>query len=627
MEEEVRGRTETELHATLDKMASELGLILKNQKAIANGLARVPAVRHFAMSMAESNKNKKALQAYQRRADELEQFFVNYQHAVPSIQALRFMDKSGKTVVKVKEGKPISPKLLDTLSGRLFIADHADRAFFRDAITGTQSVVMSDFELGQITSDADFCPAIVRYSAAVKDEVDRLGGVLVVNMWGKRVDSTMEAALGGYAGINYIVELNEDNASRDGIYLYHPDTKKRFANQVGSKFRLSKDIGRAKWEYIKSTQDHGSIFHDDGRMLFFRRFVPNENSSTQWLLVIEASSDVVLVSVNNMRNSIWVLLGALLVLSLVISILAAVRMAEPMHELAGVIKRYADGDKGALYSEERKDEVGLAGKAFNYLAANMEKTEQKRDEAVRAACQSERLAALGQLAAGIGHEINNPLMNIMSLAALIDDSMDKKDPQTKSDIQLLQKEVKRCAQIVQGILNFARETEPSYHEFDMAGLLDETLALLHHRIESADIVLSTSIQSPLPMEGDRSLLQQVLVNVLLNAIQATPNGEQIEIMAKSINQHIEIEVLDSGTGIDSASYSKIFDPFFTTKPEGQGTGLGLSVSYGIIKDHGGTITVQNTEHAGVSVCITLPVTAQDDEEKEDNQLLEVTSVG
>lgn len=627
MEQEIEARTEIELHTTLDKMADELDIIINNQKAIANGLARVPAIKEFAAISHQSSQTLKSGE-YVKRAEQLENFFLNYQHSVPSIQALRFIDNKGKTLVKVKEGKPINPKRTDEQNGRLFVADQSNRPFFKNAMQTRAPVVMSDFELGQVVAGADFCPAMVRYSVPIKDEIENTEGVLVVNVWGKQLDATMQSALGGYPGLAYIVELS-GNKQRDGIYLYHHDDKKRFANQVNSNFRFSSELQPEEWQSMHNAPLYGSLFKDDGRMLFYRKMSPYEDRDTNWLLVIETERDTLFAPINNMRNSIWFLLGVLLIISLLIAVWASGWLAKPIHNLADIIKRFADGERGARYQAIGHDEIGHAGRAFNYLAANLEHTEKERENAVKAACQSERLAALGQLAAGIGHEINNPLTNIMSLATLVGESVGDDKEDIKADIAVMKKEGQRCARIVQGILNFARESEPSYEEFDMAELLDETLQLLQHRIESSEIKLQTQIESPIIMQGDKNLLQQVFVNILLNAIQATPSGASMFVQSAIKQNEVIIEVLDHGKGIDAKNASKIFDPFFTTKPEGEGTGLGLSVSYGIIKKHGGTIQIDNADNAGVSVLIRLPLEDKRKAPREDveKEVMEAANVG
>ena len=604
MEKEVYLRTEHELNASLDKMAGELTLILNNQKSIANGLSRVPAIRQFANNVIPNQDPN----VYGILATNLESFFLNYQHSVPSIQALRFMDTSGKSLVKVKEGKPIEAKMYDKSTDRYFVADQSSKQFFKQAIKSAYQgkVVISDFELGQVAFGADFCPSMVRYSVPVRDEVDRLQGLLVVNMWGTRLDSAVKSAMSAYPVNSYIVEINK-NKFRDGIYLYHRDNQKRFANQLKSNFRFSNKVSSEEWKKMQAAKSYGTSFISDGRMYFYKSISPFQNRDTKWLLLIEASSEKIFESVNNMRRSIWLLVGSLVVISLLLAVWASGRLTQPVHRLAEIIRKFADGERGVKYQGPVNDEVGLAGKAFNYLTKTLERTEKEREEAVRAACQSERLAALGQMAAGIGHEINNPLMNIMSLATLIEESLGEGYDDTKNDILILRKEGQRCARIIQGILNFARENEPSYVAFNLSELIEETLELLAHRIESSEINVVTNIEKNLIMEGDSGMLQQVLVNVLLNAMQASSVNEEIIINAKQYEHELIIEIIDQGEGIKGHDFSKIFDPFFTTKSEGEGTGLGLSVSYGIIKHHGGSISITNMDEVGVKVTITLPI--------------------
>ncbi len=621
MEQEVQLRTEHEINAALDKIAGELTLILNNQKSIANGLSRVPAVRQFANSVVP-----KRADVYAKHASNLEQFFLNYQHSVPSIQALRFIDNTGKSLVKVKEGKPIEAKKFDKNNRRSYVADQSSKHFFKEAIKSAQDgkVAISDFELGQVTFGADFCPSMVRYSVPVRDELDELQGLLVVNMWGTRLDSAVQSAMSGYPASSYIVEINK-NKLRDGIYLYHPDSKKRFANQLNTNFRFPNEVTAEEWKEMKFIKSYGSTFHSDGRMFFYKTISPFQNRDTKWLLLIEASSEKIFESVNNMRRSIWLLLGSLVVISLLLAVWASGRLTQPVHRLAEIIHKFADGERGVRYHGPVNDEVGSAGKAFNYLTTTLEQTEKEREKAVRAACQSERLAALGQMAAGIGHEINNPLMNIMSLATLIEEALGDGHDDAKNDILLLRKEGQRCARIIQGILNFARENEPSYEPFNLSELIEETLELLHHRIESSEINVITNIEKNLVMEGDAGMLQQVLVNVLLNAIQASSLNAEILINAKQEGEKLIVEIIDEGTGIEGNDFSKIFDPFFTTKTEGEGTGLGLSVSYGIIKHHGGSISIENMQETGVKVNIILPV--QGKIENKELDYLEARNVG
>ncbi|MFV2059626.1 MAG: ATP-binding protein [Gammaproteobacteria bacterium] len=601
MEKELTARTDAEVHTALDKMSTELSSLLNTQKSIAKGLSRVPAIRAFATSARSSDKK-----AYQKYADELESFFLNYQHALPSIQALRFIAPNGKTLVKVKEGKLIEPKREDRKNKRYYVADQSNKLFFKRALDAKKSVSVSDFELGQVTPDADFCPAMMRYSVRLKDELDQFDGMLVVNMWGTRFDNTIEAAMGGYPGNIYMVELNQIDSKRDGIYLFHKNRDFRFSNQTEFDYKLSSRVSNTQWQSLTKSES-GTLTLEDNKVLFYRNFIPFDSTKKiKWLLAIEVDNDIILAPVNKMRNSIWLLLISVLVVSVVVAVWAAVKLTMPVHMLADMITKYADGDRNVVYKGKSTDEIGIAGRAFNYLIASLEKAKEEKEQAEHIAQQSERLASVGQLAAGIGHEINNPLMNIMSLASLVEKSLGDENIQAKKDLNLLMKEGNRCARIVQGILNFARETKPEYSLFNMTNLLNETIQLIQHRINEKEIRLELNIENDLEMDGDSNLIQQVLVNVLLNAIQASLNNKKIIINAKSNDDYIEISIIDNGIGIKKDEISQVFDPFFTTKDEGEGTGLGLSVSYGIIKHHDGVIRINNNEENGIEVNIVLP---------------------
>ena len=237
-------------------------------------------------------------------------------------------------------------------------------------------------------------------------------------------------------------------------------------------------------------------------------------------------------------------------------------------------------------------------------------------------------SGIGQLAAGIGHEINNPLQNILSLSALIDSYLkETKDDEVREDVRLLQQEGKRCARIVQGILNFAREKDLSYQRFDLGQMLQDTLMLMKHRLEDSKIKLELAIDGLLEIDGDPNQLQQVLVNLILNAIHASSPGKTLLVNAFLQDESVHIDIIDQGMGIPEQSISKVFNPFYTTKMEGSGTGLGLSVSYGIVKKHSGQISLENVAGGGIKASVILPKrTEKTRQPKDESYDLEVRHV-
>ena len=221
--------------------------------------------------------------------------------------------------------------------------------------------------------------------------------------------------------------------------------------------------------------------------------------------------------------------------------------------------------------------------------------------------ENAKLASIGQMAAGIGHELNNPLNNILSYATLIERDLPKENKDLLNDIQGLRKEAKRAGTIVKGILNFARQVPPEYVDFDLHVWLKDTLLLAHAQAQKFNVTLKIYEHPDLPIYGDRNQLQQVLVNLLMNAIHASKQNDEIIVSAYTDNQQVFITVSDQGTGIENKNKDKIFDPFFTTKNIGEGSGLGLSISIGIMQYHNGNLTLANNNRGGVDATMQLPM--------------------
>ena len=222
--------------------------------------------------------------------------------------------------------------------------------------------------------------------------------------------------------------------------------------------------------------------------------------------------------------------------------------------------------------------------------------------------ESDRLAAVGELVAGVAHEVNNPLSSISAFAQLLlrDGGL---TPAQRESIDVIRSETQRASQVVKDLLAFARRSEASREPLDLNGLLSRTLRLRGYQLSSNKIHLETSLAPDLPaVIGDARQLQQVFLNLVTNAIQAmaTLGGGTLFVTTRYEQPRVFVEMRDTGPGIPDAARAHIFEPFFTTKGEGEGTGLGLSVSYGIVTAHGGTIEVTDTSSAGTTFQVALP---------------------
>ena len=273
----------------------------------------------------------------------------------------------------------------------------------------------------------------------------------------------------------------------------------------------------------------------------------------------------------------------------------------------------------ALFKVERgRDEAVLsvattslkrAGNAYGKIVTVEDVSE--RIDAQSRLLQQDKLASVGLLAAGMAHEINTPLAAIASYTQMVLEEMEREDPR-----YLMLKKVEtqsfRAARIVQSLLNFSRKTDGSRHEdVDLNRVVDETLALVEHELKRARIELRRELDERLPaVKGDEGALQQVVLNLVKNALDAMPTGGKLTLRTSATDSEARLEVADSGHGISAADRQRIFDPFFTTKGRGKGLGLGLSVSYGLVREHGGSLRVASEPMRGACFTVSLPRAAE-----------------
>lgn len=301
----------------------------------------------------------------------------------------------------------------------------------------------------------------------------------------------------------------------------------------------------------------------------------------------------------------------------------------PVTELLNLTNKVAEGDLDCTIVPTSNDELGQLMLAFQAMTNNLrqarddleawghtleEKVEERSEQLRRMQMQlvhTEKLASLGELVAGIAHEINNPLSGILIFSELL--AKDKRfDPALASDLDTIRDEAKRCAVIVKGLLEFARDYQPKTELTDINQVLVGSLRLVEKQSTFQNVAIVRQLAPDLPrIMADQNQLKQVFINILINAGQAMQDLRRGNLSISTImkktgdTENVQIVIADSGAGIPEEQINKLFDPFFTTKGTG-GTGLGLSVSYGIIQSHGGSITVESEVGTGTTFTISLP---------------------
>ncbi len=304
--------------------------------------------------------------------------------------------------------------------------------------------------------------------------------------------------------------------------------------------------------------------------------------------------------VSFLRQVILIAISALLMAAL-IAIPVAYLISHPLTILAMATRRVAEGDWTVRVSGEGYQEMHILAESFNTMIENLKETQEQL-------VQKEKLASVGQLAAGVAHEINNPLGSVLLYADILHKETPPENVQQRADLEMIINEATRCKAIVNDLLNFSRQNEVLAQETDLNALLRE-LAEEVSRLELYQRVKVVQDLDPnLPViQADPLQLRQVFLNLMNNAAEAMPEGGTLTLRTRRdpANEQVIAQVQDTGIGIPPENMKKIFTPFFTTKPIGKGTGLGLAIIYGIVKMHRGQISVQSEVGKGTTFTITL----------------------
>jgi signal transduction histidine kinase len=301
--------------------------------------------------------------------------------------------------------------------------------------------------------------------------------------------------------------------------------------------------------------------------------------------------------------SILIFLG----LGILVAFYLARVLVRPMDQMHKAMDKIAHGDFTPIPEASSAEEFRSLFRAFNRMSHELEEHQEQL-------LQSRKIAAIGTLTSGIAHELNNPINNIVLTAeTLMEEFSQLERDEAETLIHDILIQADRASEIVKGLLDFSRSERPEFEPLAITRVIDETLKLVRNQVMLSGIQVEKDILPEVPLiSGDHKSLQQVFLNLFINAIQAMPDGGSLQIKVHTEDGHwLKIDVGDTGAGIDPQHLPHIFDPFYTTKEVGRGTGLGLSVTYGIIEKHGGHIEAHSQKGKGTLFTITMPIVAQD----------------
>jgi len=461
--------------------------------------------------------------------------------------------------------------------------------------------------------------------------------------------------------VHRIIEDVGSNQSIDRIRIFSKEGRiidSTFAPEIGLKVDQKAEGCIRCHETAKpleqiSRSDKARIFSapDGTRLLGSMEVIRNEPSCSTAACHQHGSEQSVLgvldivYSLDDIDRSMQrnVIIIAVLSLGFVVVVLLSINffvrrlVYVPLRDLEAGARRLSVGDLEQRIPVRSEDEFGALAASFNSMTSalkisrrelqewghTLEEKVEKRTRELRVAeaeaVRGEKLASVGLLAAGIAHELNNPLTGILTFSHLLRKKMPDGSPEAE-DLDLVIRETRRCAAIIRRLLDFAREKAPEKKYSDLNQIIEDTVRIVERPANLRDIEITMDLDRNLPpVWVDADLIKQVVMNMLVNAQQAIEEKGDITICSRRVTEAmsaepgakpvpmVEFAIIDTGCGIPEQNLKRIFDPFFTSKELGKGTGLGLSVSHGIVSAHGGTIKVESTVGEGSIFRVFLPV--------------------
>ncbi len=305
--------------------------------------------------------------------------------------------------------------------------------------------------------------------------------------------------------------------------------------------------------------------------------------------------------VDSFGRQVYLIAGASILLAVLLAIPLAWSVTRPLTGLAQATQKVAQGDWSVRVPARGPEEMVMLAESFNTMVGTLQETQEQL-------VQTEKLASVGQLAAGVAHEINNPLGSVLLYADILRKETPETEQQHREDLEMIIREATRCKTIVNDLLNFSRQNEVLAQDTDLNALLRDMAAEARKQDLYERVEIATELDPDLPLiQADPLQLHQVFLNLMVNAAEAMPDGGKLILRTApgQVPGTVKVDIQDTGVGIPEENMKKLFTPFFTTKAIGRGTGLGLAIIYGIVKMHRGQIDVTSEVGKGTTFTISL----------------------
>ncbi len=604
-ERQYRVNADKEIKADLSRLASEIDRRLYYERQMIKSLASAPDIIKYLPVLLRAADGDLHPDYFAMSA-QLTRFLKTFQGVAPGFSTLRLLDLHANTLIKVHLGRAVFGEF-DGIESMPYAEDELEDDDFLDRLHDVSANQMDFISLPpELWGWEGLRGPSMLSTVYPLSQDNQIQGYFMVDANGEQIDKILEVAPRPYQATLLIAELNPDQPQRDGMILYDDANKILFADTNIKTDNLRKYQAGQLWRALQTKTDD-QIVESNGRyVIYYIDYAPYSNQLVSWVIAARVDLNIMLSPFKRIRIGILLIAALTLLISLFVAGLGARQISAPLARLNEGMKRYAAGDTRVRVKPRGSFEIRQLQTEFNQMANTLERARAERDQAQNLMLQNDKLTSIGQMAAGIGHELNNPLNNILSLTKLLKRNLPEQAEQ-QQDLDALGEEARRASAIISSVLNFARQIPPEFSDFNVCEWINESISLAGQAAHDRCISLYTDCSGEHILHGDRRQLQQVLINLMLNSIHASTEATEIEVRFTRTEKHNLIHVLDSGEGIPESDLSRVFEPFYTTKPVGEGSGLGLSVSMGIMQRHDGSLILRNRKSHGMEAIMILPL--------------------
>jgi len=552
------------------------------------------------------------------------------------LDVLTLTDHNGKVIIRTR-----NPEVIGDDQSQ----DEIIKSALKKGLLAHPQIVSRDELLkeGQGLADQAYMEFIDTPKAAPRPDNEETNGLML------KAASSVQDEYGNHLGVLYggiLLNRNYEIVDRIKEIVYKGEKYKGRDKGTATIFqhdlRISTNVKNEKGERAIGTRvskEVNTAVLKEGKPWIDRAFVVNDWYITAYEPIKDMDNKIIGIlyvgmlerpyidTATQVMLTFTVMAFLCVVFLLVILYFSTTRIINPLQEMVIATQEIARGDLSHKVEMKSGDEIGDLADSFNQMTAKLKsankklvewgktlekKVEERTKELTEMQAhlvQSEKLASLGKLAAGIAHEINNPLGGILIYSHLLLEDTDNDSPYYEN-LKKIVKETSRCKLIVRGLLEFARPKEPEMSLVNISEIIERSLAIMERQALFQNITIKKSYASDLPQTvADSAQLQQVFINIIINAAEAM-DGNGALTLESSLNADgslIEVKFSDTGHGIKKEDKKRLFEPFFSTKEIGKGTGLGLAISYSIIQKHQGTIEVESQPEKGSTFTVKLPV--------------------